>query len=178
MTVPNTRQRRAQAYAALAADGLPFVVHMSVPEKFWVAVTDAIGRPELRDDPRFVDRDARHANYHALDAVLKQALATRTRDEWFEILEAADIPHGPIHGFDTVFADPQVEHLGIVTEVDMPDGQRPYRQVGPPVALSDTPVEVRHRAPTLGEHTAEVLTEAGFSAAEIAALTEDGEEAQ
>ncbi len=177
VTVPNTRQRRAQAYGAIAADGLPFVVHMSVPQKFWVAVTDAIGRPELREDPRFEDRDARHDNYHELDAILKDALAKKPRHEWFEILSAADVPHGPIHGFDTVFADPQVEHLGIVTTVDMPDGQPPYNQVGTPIALSDTPVEVRHRAPTLGEHTAEVLTETGFTAEEIAGLANDSEEA-
>lgn len=177
VTVPNTRQRRAQAYAATAKDGLPFVIHMSVPEKFWVAVTDAIGRPELRADPRFADRDSRHDNYHELDAILKEALATKPRHEWFEILATADVPHGPIHGFDTIFDDPQVEHLGLVTEVAMGDGQRPSRQVGPPIALSETPVAVTRRAPMLGEHTDEVLAGAGFTPGEIAALAADGKEA-
>ena len=175
VTVPNTRQRRAQAYGAIAADGLPFVIHMSVPEKFWIAVTDAIGQPELRKDPRFVDRNARHDNYHELDAILKGALITKTRDEWFEILTAADIPHGPIHGFDTVFADPQVEHLGIVTEIPMDEGDRPYRQVGPSLALSDTPIAATMRAPLLGEHTEEILGSAGFSYDEIASLMDTEE---
>lgn len=177
VTVPNTRQRRAQAYGAIAADGLPFVVHMSVPEKFWIAVTDAVDRPELREDPRFATRDARHDNYHELDTILKEAFATKPRAAWFEILAAADVPHGPIHGFDTVFADPQVEHLGIVSELPMGEGQRPYRQVGPPIILSDTPVAATRRAPLLGEHTEEVLAAAGLGAAEIAVLTQDSEDA-
>ena len=174
VTVPNTRQRRAQAYGAVSSDGLPFVIHMSVPEKFWLAVIDAIGRPDLRQDPRFSDRDARHDHYAELDGIFKEAFGAKTRDEWFSILEAADIPHAPIHGFDTVFDDPQVEHLGVVTEIDMPDGQRPLRQVGPPISLSDTPVVADTRAPLLGEHTREVLTEAGITAEDIEALAEAG----
>jgi len=170
VTIPQTRQRRAQAYGAVSSDGLPFVIHLSVPEKFWIAVTDAIGRPDLRDDPRFSDRGARHDHYADLDAVFKEAFLAKTRAEWFSTLEAADVPHAPIHGFDTVFDDPQVGHLGIVTEIDMPDGQRPLRQVGPPFSLSDTPVVADTRAPLLGEHTNDVLAEAGIAAEDIEAL--------
>ncbi|NIP81915.1 MAG: CoA transferase, partial [Gemmatimonadetes bacterium] len=130
VTQPNTRQRRAQAYGLVASDGGRFVVHMSVPEKFWIAITDAIGRPELRDDPRFADRSARHDHYAELDAVLKDAALTRTRDEWFEILAAADIPHAAINGFDELFDDPQVRHLDVVERIEMPDGSRPLHQVG------------------------------------------------
>lgn len=173
-TVPNTRQRRAQAYGLVSSDGLPFVIHLSVPEKFWIAVTDAIGRADLRDDVRFVDRDARHDHYQELDEIFKEAFLTKTRDDWFTILEASDVPHAPIHGFDTVFDDPQVEHLGVVAEIDMPDGQRPLRQVGPPISLSDTPVVADTRAPLLGEHTQEVLAEAGMSADDIKALAGAG----
>ncbi len=107
---------------------------------------------------------------------MKEALATKPRHEWFQIFSAADVPHGPIHGFDTVFADPQAEHLGIVTEIPMDGGQRPYRQVGPAIALSDTPVEATVRAPLLGEHTTEVLAAAGFTPEEIAELTRNPEE--
>ncbi len=174
VTRPNTRQRRAQAYGVVSSDGLPLVIHMSVPEKFWIAVTDAIGRPELRDDPRFASRDARHDNYRILDAVFKDAFSTKTRVEWFSILEAADVPHGPIHGFDTVFTDDQVQHLGLITEIPMPDGQRPLRQVGPPVRLSDTPVVADTRAPLLGEHTREVLRAVGISDPEITQLAAAG----
>lgn len=159
VTVPNTRQRRAQAYGVVSRDGLPFVIHMSVPEKFWVAVTEAVGRPELRDDPRFSDRDARHDNYLELDTELKAAFAEKDRAEWFAILEAADVPHGPIYGFESVFDDPQVQQLGIVVETDMGEGARPMRQVGPPVRLGDTPLTVSRRAPLLGEHDVEIRDE-------------------
>jgi formyl-CoA transferase len=138
---------------------LPFVIHMSVPEKFWVAVTEAVGRPELRDDPRFSDRDARHDNYLELDTELKAAFAEKDRAEWFAILEAADVPHGPIYGFESVFDDPQVQQLGIVVETDMGEGARPMRQVGPPVRLGDTPLTVSRRAPLLGEHDVEIRDE-------------------
>ncbi len=174
VTVSNTRQRRAQAYGLVASDGLPFVVHMSVPEKFWLAVTEVFDLTALREDSRFTDRQARHDHYSELDAVLKQAALRRTRAEWFAALEKADVPHGPINGFADLFDDPQVAELGIVQSVPMPDGGRPLTQVGPQFSLSATPLRVDPPAPGLGEHTAEVLAEAGLSGEEIDALAQSG----
>ncbi len=173
-TVSNTRQRRAQAYGLVASDGLPFVVHMSVPEKFWLALTDVFDLVELRDDPRFTDRMARHDNYAALDQILKESALTRTRSEWFERLERADVPHGAINGFAEVFDDPQVAELGLVETIEMPSGERPLTQVGPSLRLSETPLRVEPPAPSLGQHTDEVLTGAGFSKTEIEALRSAG----
>lgn len=170
VTISNTRQRRAQAYGLVSSDGLPFVIHMSVPEKFWIAVTDALDMPHLRDDPRFADRQARHDHYSELDPILKQAALTRTRGDWFEILERADIPHGPINGFSELFDDPQVIELGLVETIDMPGDKRPLPQVGPQFELSDTALRVDPPAPDLGEHTREVLTEFGFTQQEISQL--------
>jgi formyl-CoA transferase len=173
-TIANTRQRRAQAYGLVSADDLPFVIHMSVPEKFWIAVTDVFGVADLRQDPRFRDRHARHDHYADLDAVLKEAARAKTRTEWFELLDRADVPHGPINRFEELFDDPQVAELGIIAEVAMPDGARPLRQVGPQFVLGRTPLRVTPPAPGLGEHTGEVLTEFGFDDAEIAALRAAG----
>ncbi|MDH4119420.1 MAG: CoA transferase [Acidimicrobiia bacterium] len=174
VTSPTTRQRRAQAHGLVASDGLAFVVHMSVPEKFWIATTDAFGIPELRGDPRFADRDGRHDHYSELGDALRAAAARRTRAEWFEILAAADIPHAPINGFDSIFEDPQVEAMGIVEEIEMPDGARPLAQVGPPFRLSSTPLRVSPPAPGHGEHTDQVLADLGFSAADIQAMAAEG----
>lgn len=173
-TVANTRQRRAQAYGLVSADGLPFVVHMSVPDKFWQAVTEAFGLEALRDDPRFVDRSARHDHYQELEVLLKTAALTRSRADWFQILTEADVPHGPINGFGQVFEDPQIAELGLVDTLEMPAPQRPLVQVGPPVELSEHGLRVWPPAPALGEHTLEVLTEFGFDTAEIEALRGGG----
>lgn len=174
VTVANTRQRRAQAYGLVSSDGLAFVIHMSVPEKFWVAVTAAFDLDHLRADPRFADRQARHDNYEELDRILKEAARTRTRAEWFETLDAVDVPHGPINGFDDLFDDEQVAAMGMVEEVDMGEGVRPFRQVGPMIRMSDTPLVVDPPAPGLGQHTREVLTAAGLGEDEIDALVADG----
>lgn len=174
VTLPSTRQRRAQAYGLIASDGLSFVVHMSVPEKFWVATSDAFGVPELRDDPRFSDRTARHDNYDDLAVELRKAALRRTREAWFEILAVADIPHAPINGFDRIFEDPQVQAMGIVETIEMPDGERPLRQVGPPFRLSDTPLRVTPPAPGHGEHTEQILAGLGVPADEVAAMRTDG----
>jgi formyl-CoA transferase len=174
VTLPNTRQRRAQAYGLVAGDGLSFVVHMSVPEKFWVATTDAFGVPELRIDPRFADRQSRHDNYDELAIELRRAATGRPRGEWFEILAAADIPHAPINGFDSIFDDPQVAAMGILEHITMPGGERPLTQVGPPFRLSDTPLRVTPPAPAHGQHTDAILEEVGFSPAEIDAMHQNG----
>ena len=173
-TVSNTRQRRAQAYGLVSADGQPFVVHMSVPEKFWLAVTEVFDLLDLREDVRFVDRMARHDNYAALDTILKQSALQRTRSEWFDLLERADVPHGPINGFAEVFDDPQVAELGLVESIAMPSGERPLTQVGPSLLLSDTALRVGPPAPLLGEHTDQVLAESGFTQAEIGTLRTEG----
>lgn len=173
-TVSNTRQRRAQAYGMVSSDGLPFVVHMSVPEKFWLAVTEVFDVIELRTDERFADRMARHDNYATLDRILKSAALRRTRADWFRLLEDADVPHGPINSFADVFEDPQVAELGIIEEISMPAGERDLKQVGPSLRLSENPLRVEPPAPNLGQHTAEVLREAGLTTDEIAELEDEG----
>ncbi|MGC2123845.1 MAG: CoA transferase, partial [Xanthobacteraceae bacterium] len=96
-------------------------------------------------------------------------VAGHTSAEWIERLNKAGVPCGPIYSIDQVFADPQVEHLGIAQSVTRKDKSK-MRLLGQPVTLSRTRSRLVARPPELGEHTDAVLKEFGFSARDIAAL--------
>jgi formyl-CoA transferase len=104
------------------------------------------------------------ANRPELAAELEAALAARTTDEWVETLIEAGVPCGPIHDYRQVFEDEHTQAREM--EVQLAG----VRMLGIPVKLSGTPGTIRRTAPQVGEHTAEVLREAGFSDAEISAL--------
>lgn len=162
VTGRDTRQRRAQAYGLRGSDGRPFVIHMSVPERFWVAVTDTMGVPHLRDDPRFATRSDRYSHYEALETELQRAAAARSRGEWLATLTAADIPCASVNSIDDVFEDPQVEALQLVEEISLPGDGSPMRMAGRFASMSATPMTTRRLAPGHGEHTDEVLAELGY----------------
>ena len=114
------------------------MVHLSVPDKFWHALTDAVERPEWRDDPRFVDRRARYANYAELERLIKAVARTRTRDEWFARFLARDLPHGPINTLAQIVDDEQVAVMGLLEDVAFPAGP-PMRMTTPAASFSRTP---------------------------------------
>ncbi|MEV0583274.1 CoA transferase [Nonomuraea sp. NPDC050310] len=118
---PGTRAARAQAFGVVGSDGLPFVVHLSVPEKFWTAL---LGVLELAEEPRFASRELRHRHYAELEEALRAEFAKRPRDEWFERLAAADIPHGPLNTVADLVQDPQANHLGLIGEQATRPGTR------------------------------------------------------
>ena len=101
-----SRGRTAGVYALLAGDGLPFVIHLSHLNKFFVSCAEAIGHPELADDPRFRDREDRLANYDELKALLQDIASTRPRQHWLDALGKHDVAHAPINRLDEVFEDP------------------------------------------------------------------------
>jgi crotonobetainyl-CoA:carnitine CoA-transferase CaiB-like acyl-CoA transferase len=138
-------------------------------QRLWRRLCDAIGRPELAADGRFATNDARMANRAELASELEAALAARSTDEWVAVLGEAGVPCGPIHDYRQVFEDPHTQARGMQVRVTHPvEGET--SALGIPVKLSETPGSVRRPAPLPGEHTAEVLREAGFSDEEIAAL--------
>jgi len=133
-------------------------------QRMWRLLCETIGRPELIDDARFASNEDRMERRAELVVELEKALTARGTHEWVDVLVDAGVPCGPIHDYRQVFEDPHTQAREMEVEVDG------TRMLGIPVKLSDTPGAVRRAAPGLGEHSAEVLREAGFSEAEIVAL--------
>ena len=132
----------------------------------WERLCRAIGAEPLLTDPAYATAAARSKNRDALNAVLETHFVQRPSAEWVETLNGAGVPCGPIYRIDQVFADPQVEHLGIVQRSETGD----LRVLGQPLTLGRTPSRLAAPPPGRGEHTGEVLRELGFSDAEIETL--------
>jgi formyl-CoA transferase len=134
---------------------------------------EAIGAPDLLTDPRFATADARLANRPEFNAALSTVTRSRPAAEWVEILNAAGIACGPINAIDQVFADPQVQAIGIAQRVSHPRlGE--IGLLGSPIALSGHQPRPATAAPDKGADTDAVLREAGYAEAEIAALRASG----
>lgn len=144
-----TRCQRAQVFAFTAGDGLPFVVHLSSPEKFWRGLLMVTDREAFAADERFHTRDQRVKNYDALATELGAAFKTKTRAEWLRRLEAEDVPVAPLNTIDEVLADPQV--IALDMRKQLPHRTRgSVSVVGNPVRLSATPPLAKTAAPELG----------------------------
>ncbi|MCY4506010.1 MAG: CoA transferase, partial [Acidobacteria bacterium] len=134
---------------------------------------EALGHPEWADDPEYRDDTHRIRNREALAARIEAVLAARPRSHWLERLEARGVPCGPINDYAEVMADPHVRARELVVETDHPTlGRIPT--LGTPIKLSETPLAPGRPAPRLGEHTDEILGDAGFGAEEIAELRRAG----
>jgi crotonobetainyl-CoA:carnitine CoA-transferase CaiB-like acyl-CoA transferase len=138
-------------------------------QKTWQRFCEAVGATALMERPEYKTAEARSKNRDALSPEIDNYLAAATSAEWVERLNQAGVPSGPIYSIDQVFADPQVQHLGIVQSVTMKDKSK-MRLLGQPVGLSRTPSRLAARPPDLGEHTNAILKEFGFSARDIVAL--------
>ena len=169
----NTRVHMAQVYAFSAADSLPFVIHLSSPQKFWQGLATAIGQPELKDDPRFVNKEARIKNYAVLDGILKEKFATAPRDHWLKLLKQHDVPSGPLLNLKEVFEDPQVKHLGMLVEMAHPKMGKVHL-VGSGIRMSETPPQMTIPPPIMGENTEEILGSLGYGEEAMAKLRQKG----
>jgi crotonobetainyl-CoA:carnitine CoA-transferase CaiB-like acyl-CoA transferase len=132
-----------------------------------------IDRPELITDPRFASEALRWDNNAALREAIETFTCTRTKLE-LRALFGGKVPFSPIYNAQDIFEDPHFAVRQMLPEVEHPGSQRPVAVAGIPVKLSQTPGQVRHRAPLLGEHTREILGELGAADARIQHLIEVG----
>ncbi len=132
-----------------------------------------IGREELIDDPEWASPAARLPKLDKCFEMIEQWTMTKTKFEVMDILNALEVPCGPILSMKEIADEPSLRATGTVVEVDHPERGK-YLTVGNPIKLSDSPTEVK-RSPFLGEHTDEILRDlVGMSAAEIEAAKADG----
>ena len=140
----------------------------------WQRLCTAIGADDLPKDPRFATGKERSRNRDALNALIEEKLAGAGSAHWIEQLNAAGVPSGQINSIDQVFADPQVQALDMVADIEAAEPGKMLHLVNQPVKLSRTPSAVTRRPPEAGEQTEEILAEFGFGAGEIAGLRERG----
>jgi crotonobetainyl-CoA:carnitine CoA-transferase CaiB-like acyl-CoA transferase len=172
IATPQSRPRRSQSYAFLASDGKPLAVHLSVPQKFWEGLLAATERSELEDDPRFIGRRERIANYDHLLNELKPTFATRPRAEWLKRLEANDVPAAPINTVAEAVSSRQAQALEIASSFGEGDGAMTL--VRSPATYSKTPALARAAAPGLGEHTDAIVQGLGYTEEEVQQLRARG----
>jgi crotonobetainyl-CoA:carnitine CoA-transferase CaiB-like acyl-CoA transferase len=159
---PYQRMKTKDGYLMIGAAG----------QSIWQRRAKALGHPEWGDDPRFATNEARMANRAALEAVIEDVFATGTTNHWVGVLEAAGVPCGPVYNYRQMFADPQVEHRGLVQYASDPElGDVPH--IRTPVKMGEA-VRVRTVAPRLGQDNAEIFGRLGVTEAEVERLQARG----
>ena len=152
-------------------DGYMTVSTMS--DKQWAGLARAFGKPELLEDPRFQTPELRDRNVNERLALIQEGLRTRTTREWLEAFEREDVPSAPALTRHEVIEHPQVLANEVLVEHEHPVAGR-VRQTRVPARFGGTPPDAPRGAPRLGEHNAEIMTELGYSEAEIEGLRESG----
>lgn len=154
-------------------DGGWIALSMAQLSRWWAPFCEALGRPDLRDDPRFNALPAHMEHRAELIAELDRIFAERDQWEWVEYLCGQGLPVAPVQDYAQLIRDPQVVANGYIAEYVHRSGER-RRMVGPAVQLGATPGSIRRGAPEFDEHTEEVLLEFGFGWDEVERLRSAG----
>lgn len=167
-TPKGSAHRMVAPYQALAtADG--YVNFAIGNQGIWERFCKAVGLESLVADPRFASNPTRVQHYRELAAELEVTTRTKTSAEWLALCEEIGVPAGPIYDMAQVYEDPHVRARGMVQQLEHPVAGL-INHIGLPVKMSLTPGEIRMPAPTLGQHTADVLVRYGFTTDQIAAI--------
>jgi crotonobetainyl-CoA:carnitine CoA-transferase CaiB-like acyl-CoA transferase len=172
-TATGTRHRRAAPYQAYKTrDG--YVTVGANNDKLWRNFcTMVCGKPEWLSDPRFAVTSARLKNIDALEQEIEAVLTAQPTAYWVEKLDAAEVPGGPVFGYDQIMHDPHIKARNMVVDIDHPVIGR-MKTIGLPIKSTGELTAIRKPAPWLGQHSAEVLRDLGYARAEIDALFSEG----
>jgi crotonobetainyl-CoA:carnitine CoA-transferase CaiB-like acyl-CoA transferase len=143
-----------------------YVCALIYNDKQWKGFLELIGKPEMFRSKEYATQEARSQNYVKAYAFVAEELKKRTTEEWLAAFERADIPVQRMNSLDDIVADPHLAAIGYLKTVEHPSEGR-IRVLAVPSEWSESAPEYRRHAPRLGEHTREVLREAGLSDAEI-----------
>jgi crotonobetainyl-CoA:carnitine CoA-transferase CaiB-like acyl-CoA transferase len=170
-TIPTSAFKTRDGYINIATTG----------GKMWERFCQALGAPDMTQNPDYQTAGARLKHRDALNAEIETYLQKRDSADWVEHFNDAGVPCGPIYSIDKVFADPQVKHLNMAQKVGGKGKSKSKSKsnskltlVGQPISLSRTPSHLAAPPPALGEHTDAILKEFGFSKREIKALHKAG----
>jgi formyl-CoA transferase len=146
---------------------------MTNAQTYWPEFCRAIDRPDLENDPKYVDADARQENAVELIKIIEEIFLSRTFDEWLEHLSRYKLVWSPVSTPLEVTLDPQAIANEFFGEMELPEKVK-IKVLNNPIKLSQTPAGIQSRAPELGEHTSELLTEVGYDSEQIRKMKEDG----
>ena len=150
-----------------------YLCMMAYTETQWRKFWTMVGKPEVADDPRFCSIAARSHNVVALYGLAGACLADKTTDEWLALLRKLEIPSARVSSLDDVMADPQLAATGFFKRATHPsEGEIAFTDL--PVRFGERPIAPARLQPRLGEHSIDVLREAGFTESEIKALLASG----
>ena len=150
-----------------------FIGILPYTDRHWLKFFDVAGISELKEDPRFCDLSARTEHIDELYQKLAELALTKTSEEWLKILRVAEIPCTEINSMDDLLTDPHLEKIDFFNVMDHPTEGK-VRYTNQPVRMSATPPTITKHAPQLGQHSLEVMREAGLTEDQIKVLVDKG----
>jgi formyl-CoA transferase len=167
----SAHQTSAPYQALKASDG--FFTIGATSNKTWEAACDVFGLQDLKTDPRFAKNHLRHQNRSAIAESIEAVSSQKPARHWVDALDKAGVPCGILQNYKQVFDDPHLNERGFFSEAPHKK-LGPVKQIGSPMRLSATPVAMKRAGPLLGEHSAQVLAEIGYTQEEIRGLASAG----